>query len=75
MWEKVRLTWLAVKKRLQNKVIFVFLLGLAYKILQDIGIVILPEQWAYYTNAIIYLLAACGFFIDFTTPGIKDKTE
>jgi uncharacterized membrane protein len=62
-------------KRLQNKPFYLFFVGLIYKILQDAGIIIPPEQWAFYIDAGLYLLIALGFIVDTSTPGLGDKAE
>ena len=68
----MNIDWL---KRLKNKPFYLFMGGLIYKILQDAGIVIPPEQWAYYIDAGLYLLIALGFIVDTSTPGISDDLK
>jgi len=68
----MRIYWL---KRLRNKPFYMFLAGLVYKILQDKGVVISPEQWSFYIDAGLYLLLALGIIVDTSTPGIGDKAE
>lgn len=62
-------------KRLKNKVFYVFLAALIYKILQDFGVVVPPAQWDYYINALWTLLMFLGIVVDTSTPGLKDKQE
>jgi uncharacterized membrane protein len=64
-----------VFKRLNNKPFYVFIAGLTYKILQDCGVVVPPEQWEFYINAIWALLMFLGIVVDTSTSGISDKTE
>jgi len=66
----MNINWL---KRLRNKPFYVFIAGLAYKILQDAGVIIPPEQWAFYIDAGLYILIALGFIVDTSSPGISDK--
>jgi len=61
-----------IKKRLNNKPFYLFIAGLGYKILQDAGVVVPPEQWAFYVDALCYLLMFLGIIVDTSTSGFSD---
>lgn len=63
------------KARLRNKTFWLFIAGVTYKILQDQGLVVPPEQWQYYVDALCYTLMYLGIFVDTSTPGFGDKNK
>lgn len=63
---------ISLLKRLINKPFYFFMAGLIYKILQDRGIIIPPEEWAFYIDSVLYILLALGIIVDTSTPGLGD---
>lgn len=75
MWAAIKKFGVRIANSLRQKTVFIFIAGICYKILQDAGVIVPPDQWKYYLDVLVYALALGGFFVDFTTPGINDPEE
>lgn len=60
------------KARFRNKWFYLFILALAYRILQDCGVNVPLDQYKFYVNAFLWFMTFMGVIVDFSTPGLGD---
>jgi uncharacterized membrane protein len=68
----VKINW---KDRVHNSTFWVFMAILAYQVLSDCGVILNPESWQFYINALMWIAMFFGFVTDTSTPGISDTPK
>lgn len=63
------------KARLQNKAFWVSMVSLIVLLIQQLGIIQVPDNWKEVMTTILSILSAMGIVVDTSTPGVSDSVS
>lgn len=64
-----------LKARLKNKTFWVAMISAVVLLLQQLGLNIIPSNYADIVNTVLSILTMLGIVVDTSTPGLSDKTS
>lgn len=64
-----------LQARLRNKTFWVSMISAVILLIQQLGLNIIPPNYADVVNTVLSILVMLGIVVDTSTPGISDQTK